>query len=137
MQVADTHADELLWLVRYLERERFDATSEGLEAWSTDDLWARFRSLVNTREPQPASDEFYARQDALLRSLIDEAGVTDAESLPRSEADGRLSVWRGDITTIRADAIVNAANSQMLGCWVPGHRCIDNAIHTFAGVELR
>ena len=108
MQVADTHADELLWLVRYLERERFDATSEGLEAWSTDDLWARFRSLVNTREPQPASDEFYARQDALLRSLIDEAGVTDAESLPRSEADGRLSVWRGDITTIRADAIVNA-----------------------------
>jgi len=137
MQVADTHADELLWLVHYLEQERFGETSEGLDGWSADDLWTRFRALVNTREPQRASDEFYARQDALLQALINETGVTDAADLPRSKADGRLSVWRGDITTIRADAIVNAANSQMLGCWVPGHHCIDNAIHTFAGVELR
>ena len=51
--------------------------------------------------------------------------------------DPRLRLWRGDITLLAADAIVNAANSQMLGCWVPGHHCIDNAIHTFAGVQLR
>jgi O-acetyl-ADP-ribose deacetylase (regulator of RNase III) len=60
--------------------------------------------------------------------------VGEAEPSP---ADGRLRLWRGDITTLAADAIVNAANSQMLGCWVPGHHCIDNAIHTFAGVQLR
>ena len=66
-----------------------------------------------------------------------QAGIARAAELPPTPVDARLSVWRGDITTLEADAIVNAANSALLGCWLPGHHCIDNAIHTFAGVQLR
>lgn len=104
---------------------------------SVDELWAAFRALVNTRPPLAASEEWLAMQDELLRGMIDDAGVTCVEDIALVPADSRLRLWRGDITTLAADAIVNAANSQMLGCWVPGHHCIDNAIHTFAGVQLR
>jgi len=129
---------ELRWLIGYLcderglELDRAAIASEGAE-----ELFQTFRALVNTREPVHATDEFYARQDALLRGLITEKGITRATGLPRTPNDRRISLWRGDITTLAADAIVNAANDQMLGCWVPGHTCIDNAIHTFAGVQLR
>ena len=102
-----------------------------------DELWATFRALVNTRPPWPASEGFLAAQDELLQGLIAEAGIHDIGEATPSPAADRLRLWRGDITTIAADAIVNAANSQMLGCWVPGHHCIDNAIHTYAGVQLR
>ena len=102
-----------------------------------DELWAAFRALVNTRPPIPASDGWLALQDELLRGMIAEAGVSAVDDAAHSLVDQRLRLWRGDITTLAADAIVNAANSQMLGCWVPGHHCIDNAIHTFAGVQLR
>lgn len=100
------------------------------------DLWPTFRALVNTRPPVPASPEFLAGHDRLLRGLIAQKGVTRLEDLVPLATDPRLRLWRGDITTLAVDAIVNAANSQMLGCWVPGHHCIDNAIHTFAGVQL-
>ena len=99
--------------------------------------WDMFRALVNTRPPASAAAEFLALQDELLRDIIAWRGITDAREIPASARDDRLALWRGDITTLRADAIVNAANAQMLGCFVPGHRCIDNAIHTFAGVQLR
>ena len=99
--------------------------------------WDMFRALVNTRPPASAAAEFLALQDELLRDIIAWRGITDAREIPAAARDGRLALWRGDITTLRADAIVNAANAQMLGCFVPGHRCIDNAIHTFAGVQLR
>ena len=102
-----------------------------------DSLWGTFRALVNTRPPIPVDSAWLAMQDELLQGLIAEKGIGTpnvAEAFPN---DSRLRLWRGDITTFAADAIVNAANSQMLGCWVPGHHCIDNAIHTFAGVQLR
>ena len=102
-----------------------------------DELWTAFRALVNTRPPWPADEGFLATQDELLQSLIAETGIHDVDEATPSLDDGRLRLWRGDITTLSADAIVNAANSQMLGCWVPGHFCIDNAIHTYAGVQLR
>ena len=102
-----------------------------------DELWAAFRALVNTRPPWPAGDGFLAAQDELLRGLIAEAGAHGIDEAIPSLTDPHLRLWRGDITTLCADAIVNAANSQMLGCWVPGHHCIDNAIHTYAGVQLR
>jgi len=139
MRVDSTYAAELLWLIQYLLAERGMRADDlgGLDGASSDDLWQTFRALVNTREPKVASDEFYARQDALLKGLIADAGITQSAELPRCNTDGRLSLWRGDITTLAADTIVNAANNQMLGCWVPGHHCIDNAIHTFAGVQLR
>ena len=139
MEIAPQHATELAWLVRYLAAERGAASElpEDLEQADPQNLWLTFRALVNTREPAHASDEFYARQDALLRALTAEKGITQAADLLPSPADARLHLWQGDITTLEVDAIVNAANSQMLGCWAPNHACIDNAIHTFAGVQLR
>lgn len=97
--------------------------------------WRLFRSLVNIRQPLPVSEEFLRVQDALLQGMLPARGITDCSSLvPIRE---NLYLWQGDITTLRTDAIVNAANSQMLGCFSPCHGCIDNAIHTYAGVQLR
>ena len=93
------------------------------------------RALCNVREPVPAPADFLAVQDAYLQEETRRKGVTDAARIPEAEPGIRL--WRGDITTLRCDAIVNAANSALLGCFVPGHGCIDNAIHTYAGVQLR
>lgn len=93
------------------------------------------RSLMNLRPPQPVSDDFLAVQDAYLQESTRQKGITELASLtPVQEG---IYLWRGDITTLRCDAIVNAANSQMLGCFCPCHGCIDNAIHTYAGVQLR
>ena len=131
----DTRKTELLQaLVAELAAERGDELPDGSDA---EALWHIFRAYVNTRPPWPASEAFLARQDELLSGMIAEAGiVTLADATPAPD-DSRLLLWRGDITTLRVDAIVNAANSQMTGCWAPNHYCIDNAIHTFAGVQLR
>ncbi|MBQ9003881.1 MAG: protein-ADP-ribose hydrolase [Eggerthellaceae bacterium] len=107
------------------------------EHGSSERLWDTFRAYVNTRPPEPAPAEWLAAQDELLQGMIADAGVSTVEDAAPAPGDPRVALWRGDITTFAADAIVNAANSQMLGCWVPGHYCIDNAIHTFAGVQLR
>lgn len=93
------------------------------------------RSLMNVREPRPVSDEFIEVQNEYLLQEIEKVGITALEDLKPIE--NQLYIWQGDITTLKVDAIVNAANSNMLGCFHPGHKCIDNAIHTFAGVELR
>ena len=93
------------------------------------------RSLFNVRMPKNCSDEFIRVQDEYLRQQTKEKGVTDIDDL--QPVDGDIYLWQGDITTLKCDAIVNAANSQMLGCFSPCHGCIDNAIHTFAGVQLR
>lgn len=93
------------------------------------------RSLFNVRMPQPVSDEFLKIQDAYLQEEIAQKGITDfADLTPIREG---IYLWWGDITTLKCDTIVNAANSQMLGCFCPCHGCIDNAIHTFSGVRLR
>ncbi len=126
----------LLALVPALCDERGMEAGLGEDA-TTDELFSAFRALVNTRPPITADSCWLAMQDELLRDMIADAGVTHVEDIPPVAADPRLRLWRGDITTLAVDAIVNAANSQMLGCWVPGHHCIDNAIHTFAGVQLR
>lgn len=96
---------------------------------------ALLRSLFNIRMPKPVSQEFLRVQDSYLQEEIRQKGITRFDNL-RPIQQG-IYLWRGDITTIAVDAIVNAANSQMLGCFVPCHVCIDNAIHTFAGVQLR
>lgn len=93
------------------------------------------RSLFNIRMPLPAEDEFLAIQDAYLQEEIRQKGITSLDDLEPIQKG--LYLWRGDITTLECDAIVNAANSQMLGCFCPNHGCIDNAIHTYAGVQLR
>ena len=93
------------------------------------------RSLFNIRMPQSVSHAFLEVQDAYLQEEIKQRGITRIEDLQPIQQGTYL--WQGDITTLKCDAIVNAANSQMLGCFCPNHGCIDNAIHTFAGVQLR
>ena len=93
------------------------------------------RSLFNVRLPEAVSSEFQAIQDAYLQEESRQKGIVSLDELAFDEDS--LCLWQGDITRLAADGIVNAANSQMLGCFIPCHGCIDNAIHTFAGVELR
>ena len=131
---------DMAFLVNHLMDER-GAGSKRVEPqedprWFMEQ-WEQFRALVNTREPKPASPEFLKVQDRVLQLMVAEPGITEADELARTASDPRLSIWRGDITALRCDAIVNAANSALLGCWIPGHLCIDNAIHTFAVVQLR
>lgn len=93
------------------------------------------RSLFNIRMPEPVTEEFLTIQNAYLQEETRRKGITALSDLEPIQKE--IYLWRGDITTLRCDAIVNAANSQMLGCFCPNHGCIDNAIHTFAGVQLR
>ena len=93
------------------------------------------RGLMNIRAPQYADADFLQMQDAYLQGETAAKGITDIADLTPIQPG--LYLWQGDITTLRCDAIVNAANSGMTGCYIPNHHCIDNAIHTFAGVELR
>ena len=125
-----------LYLIRALQREmpqygkvRIPESGEG--------QWQLLRSLFNVSPPYPASPEFLDIQDEYLGEMIRERGITDGDSLPPAASDPRLVLWQGDITSLRCDAIVNAANSALLGCWQPCHSCIDNIIHSFAGVQLR
>ena len=85
------------------------------------------RALMNVWNPQPLSDEFLQAQDAELQAQLQDKGVVEPEGI----------LWQDDITCLKVDAIVNAANSQGLGCWQPLHNCIDNAIHSAAGLQLR
>lgn len=103
------------------------------------------RSLMNIRMPRSISEDFLEIQDAFLQEDAKEKGIVTLSDIPAvKEAYGsqrpfadRISIWQGDITRLQVGAIVNAANSQMLGCFVPCHRCIDNAIHSAAGIQLR
>ncbi len=94
-----------------------------------------YRSLVNVRPAMKISAEYLKAEDKLLRKLTAEKGITDIADL--KPAGKNIYLWQGDITTLKCDAIVNAANSGMTGCYHPCHNCIDNCIHTFAGVRLR
>lgn len=95
------------------------------------------RALMNLRPPLPLRQDFLELQDAFLSAEREEKGVVDIWTLPSAAADPRLILWQGDITRLQADAVVNAANSALLGCFHPCHGCIDNAIHSAAGLQLR
>ena len=100
-----------------------------------------FRALRNVRWPKPISEEFLRLQDEELQAQLQEKGVVELDDcrdgVHTVSTNKQLLVWQGDITRLKVDAIVNAANSQMLGCFHPLHKCIDNAIHSAAGVQLR
>lgn len=129
-----TQAERRRYLIQKLLHERSEY--HGIEIPTDEQEQKRLlRSLLNIRMPRPVSREFLEVQDAYLLEETRLKGITSLTDLkPVQEG---LYLWQGDITTLRCDAIVNAANSRLMGCFVPGHDCIDNAIHTFAGVQLR
>ena len=121
--------NRLDYLIKYL----LDEDPQYSEIQIPNDLQGKrdlFRALCNVRWPKPVSEEFLRLQDEELQAQLQEKGVVELPDVP-------MQIWQGDITRLKVDAIVNAANSQMLGCFHPLHKCIDNAIHSAAGVQLR
>ena len=116
---------DIKWCIDYLKK--INDIKDDL-----DDSFTTFRALLNITMPTNLSDEFYQKQDSVLKNILSKKEVIDVKSFPNG-----VSLYKGDITLLKADAIVNACNSQILGCFVPGHHCIDNAIHSFAGLEVR
>lgn len=96
---------------------------------------ALLRGLLNVRMPNDISKEFLQIQDEYLQEECKSKGITDLKDLEPIQND--IYLWQGDITTLKCDAIVNACNCDLLGCFYPNHKCIDNAIHTFSGIQLR
>ncbi len=121
--------DRLQYLIDYLNLEMGEMPFSSLSGF---DL---FRALVNVRKPEPIDEEFLREQDIFLGVMIRRRGIVNIDDL--TPVRDNIYIFQGDITTLAADAIVNAANDRMLGCFHPLHKCIDNAIHTFAGVQLR
>ena len=101
----------------------------------TEDQKLLLRGLMNIRPPRRTNAYFQKIQDSYLIEETMKKGIVKLEELTPIQPG--IYVWQGDITTLQCDAIVNAANSGMTGCYVPNHRCIDNCIHTFAGTQLR
>ena len=129
-----TQDQRLEYLIHYLLAEREEYRDIALPA-SPAEKRRLLRALVNVRPPEPLDQTFYQVQDAYLQEELRRKGVTRLSDLEPVRPG--LYLWQGDITTLAVDAIVNAANSAMLGCFVPCHGCIDNAIHTAAGFQLR
>ena len=129
-----THTESRNYLIKALLEEQPRYSDMEIPA-NEQEQKNLLRSLFNIRSPMPVSEQFLRLQDAYLQEEIKRKGITDIDDLQPIRDD--LYLWQGDITTLRCDAIVNAANSQMLGCFCPCHGCIDNAIHTFSGVQLR
>lgn len=126
--------ERLTFLINYLLNENNELRTVDVPA--EDMARKRFlRSLMNIRLPKPVSKEFLEVQDAYLQEECTRKGVISLSDI--SQTQPGIYLWQGDITRLSVDAIVNAANSAMLGCFVPCHGCIDNAIHSAAGVELR
>ena len=122
------------FLIQSLLKERPEYRDLSIPA-ETEGQRQLLRGLMNIRAPQNANADFLKTQDEYLQAETAAKGITDVNDLTPIQPG--LYLWQGDITTLQCDAIVNAANSGMTGCYIPNHRCIDNAIHTFAGVELR
>ena len=127
-------AQRRLFLIRSLLKEKTEYRDIAIPT-EPESQRQLLRGLMNIRTPQSIGADFLKMQDAYLQGETAAKGITDVADLTPIRPG--LYLWQGDITTLKCDAIVNAANSGMTGCYIPNHRCIDNAIHTFAGVELR
>lgn len=124
----NTICDEML-AVLLEERNEIAAFSYPYKV-KRDLIWG----YLNQRLPNPVSQRFLDIQDKLFQSETVENGIVDASSF---EYEGGIALWQGDITRLNIDAIVNAANNSLLGCFIPHHKCIDNVIHSRAGVQVR
>ena len=127
-------SERRLFLIQSLLKEKTEYRNIDIPA-EPESQCQLLRGLMNVRAPQSTNAVFLKMQDAYLQGENEAKGITDVADL--TPVQPGLYFWQGDITTLKCDAIVNAANSGMTGCYIPNHRCIDNAIHTYAGVELR
>ena len=127
-------SERRLFLIQSLLRENPEYRDMGIPA-DANSQRQLLRGLLNIREPRRIGADFLQIQDEYLQEEIAAKGITDVADLTPLQPG--LYLWQGDITTLKCDAIVNAANSGMTGCYCPNHGCIDNAIHTYAGVQLR
>lgn len=127
-------SERRLFLIRSLLKEKPEYRDMDIPA-EPEGQRQLLRGLLNIRAPQEIDAEFLEIQDAYLQGETAAKGITDAADL--TPVQPGLYLWQGDITMLKCDAIVNAANAGLTGCYIPNHRCIDNAIHTFAGVKLR
>lgn len=133
-----TRGEQIRWLIGRLLEEMPQCRAQAAGV-SQDEPAQRqlLRALMNLRPPMPLAPDFLAVQDELLSAEREERGVVGAMSLLACPGHPGISIWQGDITRLKADAIVNAANAALLGCFHPCHGCIDNAIHSAAGLQLR
>lgn len=124
--------EQLDFLINYLIDERNESIDIPTNIQAKKNL---LRSLMNIRMPSKTSEEFLKIQDDYLTNETLNKNLTSAGDI--KEVKGRIALWQGDITTLKVDGIVNAANSKLLGCFIPMHNCIDNVIHSAAGIQLR
>lgn len=129
-----THIEKRIYLIKVLLREQPKYANLKIPE-SEQEQKNLLRSLFNIRMPISASDDFLEVQDSYLQEETSKKGIVELTDL--SPIQKGIYLWKGDITTLRCDAIVNAANAQMLGCFCSCHGCIDNQIHTFSGIQLR
>lgn len=127
-------SERRIFLIKSLLQERTEYRDISIPA-DAEQQKQLLRALMNVRAPQQIGTEFLHIQDEYLQYEIAAKGITDVAEL--TPVRHGIYLWQGDITTLKCDAVVNAANSGMTGCYIPNHRCIDNAIHTFAGIQLR
>ena len=121
-------------LIAYLLKENLDYSNISIPE-NSEERKQLLRGLVNVRPPKAISEAFLSLQDEYLKEELRKRGIVTLAETEEKEKD--IYLWQGDITRLQVEAIVNAANSGMTGCYVPSHNCIDNCIHTFAGVQLR
>lgn len=144
MKAIENQADRLDYLIEKMKEESTEYRNLPVTGGYAERRRA-LRSLMNVRMPGELSEEFLSVQDDFLKNEAEEKGIVTLDSIPTIREQyasahilaDKLSVWQGDITRLQIGAIVNAANSQMLGCFIPCHKCIDNAIHSAAGMQLR
>jgi O-acetyl-ADP-ribose deacetylase (regulator of RNase III) len=131
-----TQEEKRIYLIKELQKEMPEYAEYQIP---NDEQGQRnlLRALFNVRLPAPASSEFLKVQDEYLQERAKEKGITDIDDLKPVSDDSRLYLWQGDITTLKCDAIINAVNSQMTGCYRPLHNCEDNIVGSFSGIELR
>ena len=127
-------SERRIFLIKSLLQERTEYRDISISS-DIEQQKQLLRALMNVRAPQQIGTEFLRIQDEYLQYEIAAKGITDVAEL--TPVQHGIYLWQGDITTLKCDAVVNAANSGMTGCYIPNHRCIDNAIHTFAGMQLR
>lgn len=130
--------DKLDYLIKYLLEENKNIDIEEIPK-DLKEKQKLYRSLCNVRDAMPISEKYLEVENEYLQEEIKKRDIVDLKGISSSIVDGstKISLWKGDITLLKIDCIVNAANSQGLGCFIPCHKCIDNIIHSTAGVQLR